>query len=39
MKTTVKRVDIDGTIRVVNVYIPTIEDDRVESLRELNPKS
>ena len=32
----IKRVDLDGTIREVNVYIPSVEDDREESLRDFN---
>ena len=32
----IKIVDLDGTIREVNVYIPSVEDDREESLRDFN---
>lgn len=36
MKAKIKRVDLDGTVREVNVYVPSVEDDREESLRDFN---
>ena len=39
MKAKAKKVYKDGRVRFINVYIPSVEDDREESLRDYNHKT